>query len=95
MPSIPRPILYECSPTLPHRSPSCKSAGLVGPSAPEMAPKLGTQDGVLALVLKPAVLGGFERTLQLASWARRQGMQVHMGHQQPGMVGVGMKDGGA
>ena len=51
-------------------------AGLVGPEAGQGGPELGLQDGVVALVLKPAVLGGFERTLQLAAWARRQGMRV-------------------
>lgn len=31
-------------------------------------------EGVAALVLKPAVLGGFERTAGLAAWARQRGM---------------------
>ena len=34
--------------------------------------QLGREDGVAALVLKPSVLGGFERTLQIAAWARRR-----------------------
>jgi isochorismate synthase/2-succinyl-5-enolpyruvyl-6-hydroxy-3-cyclohexene-1-carboxylate synthase/2-succinyl-6-hydroxy-2,4-cyclohexadiene-1-carboxylate synthase/O-succinylbenzoate synthase len=31
-------------------------------------------DGVAALVLKPAVLGGFERAAELAAWAEQRGM---------------------
>lgn len=31
-------------------------------------------EGIAALVLKPAVLGGCERTAELAAWARRRGM---------------------
>ena len=38
----------------------------------EGAPQLGREDGVAALVLKPSALGGFERTLQLSTWARRR-----------------------
>jgi len=47
-------------------------AGLVGPHVPLGAPQLGREDGVAALVLKPSALGGFERTLQLAAWARHR-----------------------
>ena len=34
----------------------------------------GLCEGVAALVLKPAVLGGFERTAELAAWACQRGM---------------------
>ncbi len=47
-------------------------AGVVGPHVPVGTPQLGREDGVAALVLKPSALGGFERTLQLAAWARRR-----------------------
>lgn len=52
-------------------SPPC--AGLVGASAPDAD---ALCEGVTALVLKPAVLGGFERTAQLAAWAAQRGMRA-------------------
>ena len=39
--------------------------------------QLGREDGVAALVLKPSALGGFERTLELAAWARRRCSMLH------------------
>ena len=33
-------------------------------------------EGVVALVLKPSVLGGFERTAELAAWAAQRGMRA-------------------
>ena len=48
-------------------------AGLVGASAPDAD---ALCEGVTALVLKPAVLGGFERTAQLAAWAAQRGMRA-------------------
>ena len=48
-------------------------AGLVGPSAPDAE---ALCEGVVALVLKPAVLGGFERTALLAAWAAQRGMHA-------------------
>lgn len=56
-------------------TPAClaclQAAGLVGPGAPDADAMC---EGVAALVLKPAVLGGFERTAELAAWARQRGM---------------------
>lgn len=48
-------------------------AGLVGPGAPDAE---ALCEGAAALVLKPAVLGGFERTAQLAAWAAQRGMHA-------------------
>lgn len=51
--------------------PTC--AGLVGPGAPDAE---ALCEGAAALVLKPAVLGGLERTAQLAAWAAQRGMRA-------------------
>lgn len=42
----------------------------------EALPAVSAAGGVAAVVLKPAVLGGFERTARVAAWARVRGMQV-------------------
>ena len=48
-----------------------RGAGLVGPDSPDPE---DVPEGVRALVLKPSVLGGFERTAELAAWAVRRGI---------------------
>ena len=37
---------------------------------------LGAAQGIIALVVKPGRVGGFERTIQLARWARCQGISL-------------------
>ena len=41
-----------------------------------LLPGVGAGSGVAALVLKPGVLGGLERTWRIAVWAAGRGMQV-------------------
>ncbi|GAB4817906.1 hypothetical protein N2152v2_004952 [Parachlorella kessleri] len=49
--------------------------GLVGPSRGTLEQDWASM-GVAALVLKPTVLGGWERTLDLARWAQQHGMHA-------------------
>ena len=49
------------------------AAGLVGPGA---AAAEALCEGVVALVLKPAVLGGYERAAELAAWAQLHGLHA-------------------
>lgn len=41
-----------------------------------LLPESGPAPGVAAVVVKPAVMGGFEASSTVASWARNLGMQV-------------------
>ncbi len=50
-------------------------AGLVGPGA-EPGEELLMRGGVAALVVKPAVVGGFERALGIARWAHARQTQA-------------------
>ena len=45
-------------------------------------------EGVAALVLKPAVLGGFERTAELAAWAQQRGMHAVVSSAFESSVGI-------
>jgi isochorismate synthase/2-succinyl-5-enolpyruvyl-6-hydroxy-3-cyclohexene-1-carboxylate synthase/2-succinyl-6-hydroxy-2,4-cyclohexadiene-1-carboxylate synthase/O-succinylbenzoate synthase len=76
-------VVLKCRPTGPHTVPplnitrataAAAAAGLVGPGIDNGQD--WTQAGVAALVLKPTILGGMERTLALAAWAQRHGMRA-------------------
>lgn len=58
---------------LPAHLPPFPFAGLVGPHALDAE---RYSEGVAALVLKPSVLGGFERCAELAAWAAARGMRA-------------------
>lgn len=56
----------------------CLDMGLLGPGVSgDLAELLASKEsGVAALVLKPAVLGGFERCMDTARWAHARSIQV-------------------